>query len=127
MFPRVGLQSLDLHDWIQIDPNYREEIRLKETLFNSERRADVFLCKDEAYAGAMETLELLIEHLPSQFPNMFERNHSRTKITNRITGRTFDLTAAEHKHPLEIASLLVQEDLVIMQREPGEETYRANV
>ncbi|CAF1489481.1 unnamed protein product [Adineta ricciae] len=122
----MGLQSLNTHEWIQIDRNYREELVLKENLLNSNRRCDIFICKDEAYGGAMETLQMLIEHLPNQYPNMFQRNHSRTKITNLITGQTFSLTEPDHKHPLEIASLLVQEDLVIMQRPANEETYYAN-
>ncbi len=46
---------------------------------------------------------------------------------NLITGQTFNLTESDHKHPLEIAALLVQEDLVIMQRPPNEEKYYANV
>lgn len=118
---------MNTHEWIQIDPNYREEVALKEKLLHSNRRGDIFICKDEAYAGAMEVLQMLIEHLPYQYPNMFQRNHSRTKITNLITGQTFSLTEPDHKHPLEIASLLVQEDLVIMQRPANEETYYANV
>ena len=118
---------MNTHEWIQIDPNYREELALKEKLLNSHRRYDIFICKDEAYGGAMETLQMLIEHLPNQYPNMFQRNHSRTKITNLITGQTFSLTEPDHKHPLEIASLLVQEDLVIMQRPANEDTYYANV
>ncbi|UJR16215.1 hypothetical protein I4U23_003125 [Adineta vaga] len=122
----MGLQSLNILEWIQIDRNYREELILKQKLLNSNRRSDIFICKDEAYAGAMETLQMLIEHLPYQYPNMFQRNHSKTQITNLITGKLFDLTEANHKHPLEIASLLVQEDLVIMQRAANEETYYAN-
>ena len=123
----MGLQSLDLHQWIQIDRNYREQIRLKQKLFNSHRRADLFFCKEETDASAMETLRMLIEHLPAQYPNMFEGNHSKTRITNLITQQTFDLTDSNHLHPLEIAALLVQEDLVIMQQKPNDETYYANV
>lgn len=75
----------------------------------------------------MELLKMFIEHLPYQYPNMFQRNHSRTKIMNLITGDKFDLTDTNLMHPLEIASLLVQEDLVIMQRHPTEDIYHANV
>jgi hypothetical protein len=123
----TGLQPLDTNEWIKIDSNYREQIKLKGKLLNSSRRNDLFICKKEAYAGAMETLEMLIEYLPHQYPNMFQGNHSKTQITNLITKQTFDLTQSDHKHPLEIASLLVQEDLVIMQRHPDEEIYHANV
>ncbi len=118
---------MDIHEWIQIDPNYREEIRLKQDLLNGTQRNDLFICKEEAYAGAMETLQMLIEYLPYQYPHMFQRNHSKTKIINLITKQTFNLTESDHLHPLEIASLLVQEDLVIMQRNSNQDTYHANV
>jgi len=118
---------LDTNEWIQIDPNYRQQIQLKQQLLNSCYRSDLFQYTDEAYAGAMETLKMLIEYLPNQYPNMFQRNHSKTKIINLITKQTFNLTESDHLHPLEIASLLVQEDLVIMQRNSNQDTYHANV
>jgi hypothetical protein len=118
---------LDTKEWIQIDRNYRHQVKLKQNLFNNNHRNDLFICKNEAYADAMKVLNMLIEYLPYQYPNMFQRNHSKTKIMNLITGQTFNLTESDHKHPLEIAALLVQEDLVIMQRPPNEEKYYANV
>lgn len=127
LFIKTGLKSLDINEWIQIDPNYRQQIQLKEKLLNSSRRDDLFMCKDSAYDASMEVLKMLIEHLPYQYPNMFQRNHSKTKIINLITQQTFDLTTADHLHPLEIAALLVQEDLVIMQPDPKNETYYTNV
>lgn len=75
----------------------------------------------------METLKMLIEYLPNQYPNMFQTNHSKTEITNLITKQTFNLTESDHLHPLEISALLVQEDLVIMQQNSTEEIYHANV
>jgi predicted nucleic acid-binding OB-fold protein len=118
---------LDINEWIQIDPNYRQQIELKKILLKSSRRKDLFIYKDEAYAGAMEILKMLIEYLPNQYPNMFQTNHSKTKIINLITKQIFNLTESDHLHPLEIASFLVQEDLVIMQQNPNLETYHANV
>lgn len=70
---------------------------------------------------------MLIEYLPHQYPNMFQSNHSKTKIINLITNQTFNLTESNHLHPLEIASFLIQEDLVIMQRDTNSEVYHANV
>ncbi|CAF1909314.1 unnamed protein product [Rotaria magnacalcarata] len=122
----MGLQSLPTHEWIQIDPNYRQQIQLKQRLLNSPRRNDLFVYKDEAYAASMETLKMLIAYLPFKYPNMFQRNNSKTKIMNLITKQTFNLIESDHLHPLEIAAYLVQEDLVIMQRDPTEEIYHAN-
>ena len=124
---RAGLRTLDMHEWIEIDRYYRPQIQLKAELLASSRRQEIFVCKDEAFAGAKEALEMLFDFLPQQFPNMFQGNPSRTKITNLITGRTFDLSDMHQTHPLEIAANLVQEDLVIMQRDAEQETYQANV
>ncbi|CAF3412581.1 unnamed protein product [Rotaria socialis] len=122
----MGLQSLSTHEWIQIDPNYRQQLQLKQRLLNSPRRNDLFVYKDEAYAASMETLKMLIAYLPFKYPNMFQRNNSKTKIMNLITKQTFNLIESAHLHPLEIAAFLVQEDLVIMQRDPTGEIYHAN-
>ncbi|CAF3626808.1 unnamed protein product [Adineta steineri] len=122
----MGIKSLNINEWIQIDRNYRQQIKLKQKLLNSNERENLFMCKDEAYTAAMETLTMLIEYLPYQYPNMFQRNNSKTKITNLITGQIFNLTEDNHMHPLEIAALLVQEDLVIMQRHSNEQIYHAN-
>ena len=118
---------MELHQWIEIDPFYREQLQLKQELLQGPRREDVFIVKDDAYAACLETLQMLIDHLPSQYPHMFQSNAARTTITNRITGQTFDITAMEQRHPLEIAALLVQEDLVVMELDPAEEAYHANV
>ena len=118
---------MNLHEWIEIDRNYRREIQLKEQILNGPHRDDFFLCKDETYDAAMEVLTMFIDYLPHQYPNMFENSHSKSTITNLITRKTFDLTRSNHMHPLEIAARLVQEDLVIMQQHPTEETYHANV
>ena len=123
----LGIQSLTLHQWIEIDPQYRVQIDEKKSLLKSSRRNDLLIYNDDAYAGSLETLEMLIDYLPSQFPQMFERNSLKTKIFNRITEETFDLSALNEIHPLEIASRLVQEDLIIMQLNPNEQTYHANV
>ncbi|CAF2368573.1 unnamed protein product [Rotaria sp. Silwood2] len=122
----MRLQLLDIHEWIQIDSNYRQYIHLKQELLNSTRRNDLFIYKDETYDASIEVLKMLIEYLPYHYPNMFQRNHSKTKIINLITQQTFDLTDSDHIHPLEIAALLIQEDLVIMQRHPNKEIYHAN-
>lgn len=118
---------MELHEWIEIDPSYREQLQLKQALFQGPHRDDVFIVKDDAYAACVETLQMLIDHLPSQYPNMFQSNASRTTITNRITGQTFEIAAMDQRHPLEIAALLVQEDLVVMELDVAGEAYHANV
>lgn len=122
-----GIQSLDPKEWIQIDPNYRKQLALKQKLLETSRRDDLFITKHETYSASMEVLKMLIDYLPNQYPNMFQTNHSKTKIHNLITKQTFNLTESNHLHPLEISALLVQEDLVIMQRPNNQEIYHANV
>lgn len=118
---------MDIHKWIEIDPFYRQQIDLKEKLLQSNRRNDLLIYSEKAYDGAMEVLEMLIDHLPDQYPFMFQRNTTKTSIINSITDKQFSITNMKEMHPLEIAALLVQEDLVIMQLNPDTQTYHANV
>ena len=79
LIPNVGLRSLDINQWIEIDSNYRQHIQLKQ---NSSRRSDLFMCKDYLYDASMEILKMLIEHLSFRYPNMFQCNNSKAKIIN---------------------------------------------
>lgn len=119
---------MDLHRWIELDDSYRHDIALKNQLLNSDRRPDLFMHDDQVYDACLETLQLLIEHLPKQYPNMFERNRTKTMIINHITGESFNTTGDVHRiHPLEIAARLVQEDFAVLQLNPITDSYHAQV
>jgi hypothetical protein len=93
----MGLRTMPLDSWIEIDEHYDSEIDQKRELLSS-RRNEVFAELPQGLAGSTEVLEMLMEYLPKHFPERFSTNMPRV----------------ENLHPLEAASLLVQEDLVIM-------------
>jgi hypothetical protein len=107
----MGLNELDLRDWIQIDEHFADELALKERLL-AERHAQVFRAAPETETASREVLELLTAHLLTHFPHWFRRDGSA--FTLLLTGKTYDLNDAR-LHPLDLAARLVQEDLCLMQ------------
>jgi hypothetical protein len=107
----MGIKALDPAAWIEIDESFVGQLAERRRLL-AERRADVLAALPESRAGQQELLELLLGHLPEQFPEHFRRRDGR--IENRATGERFDI-AAFAGAPLELAGRLVQEDLCLMQ------------
>lgn len=93
----MGLRAMELAKWIEIDENYEVEIAQKKDLLST-KHDQVFAALPQGDLGSQETLEKLIDYLPKHFPDKFPAQ----------------ITQDENIHPLEAASLLVQEDLVIM-------------
>ena len=116
----MGLVPLDLHDWIEPDEHLVTDLQEKDRLLH-ERYDDVFAVHPEAAPGSTELLALLVKHLPARFPNLYRRAGDR--IDNLATGQRWAL-ASDALHPLDLAGRLVQEDLCLMRRAPGETVYR---
>jgi hypothetical protein len=95
----MGLRSMDLDKWIEIDEDFDKEIAEKRHLLESKRN-QVFAALPAGTSGSREVLAKLIEYLPTQFPDRFP---DAMEIDDSI-------------HPLESASLLVQEDLASIHR-----------
>ena len=95
----VGARALDLTKWIEINSDYEIDLAQKQDLL-SMKHDEVFLSIPLGDAGSREVLELLSEHLPRIFP---ERWPNEVSVDPSL-------------HPLEAASLLVQEDLCLMSQ-----------
>lgn len=93
----MGLRTLNIVDWIEIDSHFDAELMQKRNLLQ-QVHDQVFVSLPEGMQGSLETLTLLKEFLPSRFPDKFPLN----------------IEVDDNLHPLEAASLLVQEDLVVM-------------
>ena len=93
----MGLRAMDLDKWIEIDDHFDTELALKRDLLST-RRTDVFAVLPEGLDAAEEVLDKLVAYLPEQFPDRFP---GPIAVDNSL-------------HPLESASLLVQEDLAVM-------------
>ena len=100
----MGLRAMNPANWIEIDDHYSDEIAKKRGLLR-DQPAQVFAALDRGHAGSQEVLEKLSEFLPIRFPNQFPDG----------------VSVDESVHPLIAASLLVQEDLVIMSPGQGED------
>lgn len=108
----MGIQPLKWADWIEIDEWYEEEITLKRQLL-LQNRDRVLQTHPQALHAAHETLQQLCAWLPRFYPDRFA--YERGCIYNRATGDCFD-TNDPAIDPLFAASLLVQEDLILMHK-----------
>lgn len=95
----VGARVLDLTKWIEINSEYDVDLAQKRNLLSG-KHDEVFVSLPLGDGGSREVLELLGEHLPRIFPE-------------RWAGK---VTVDKNLHPLEAASLLVQEDLCVMSQ-----------
>jgi hypothetical protein len=107
----MGLNELNLDDWIQIDHHYPAELELKRKLLH-ERPGEIFAAFAGTEASSHEVLELISEHLLRRFPQWFELRDGN--FLNKITDESWKLKAS-NLHPLDLAARLVQEDLCLMQ------------
>jgi len=115
----MGLMQLDLNDWIEPNEDLVVELREKERLL-SQHRAEVFATLPQAAAGSAEVLELLVDHLPSRFPELYTR--AGDQLNNLATGQRWDIRQPT-LHQLDLAGRLVQEDLCLMQWDATTKVY----
>ena len=105
----IGLKPLDLHDWIEIDATFDDQLAEKQRLYAT-LPDKVFVAEPDTYEAQREVLDLLVEHLPKRFPDRYSADESSILVNSRPVPID-DVTA-----PLRTASLLVQEDLILMRR-----------
>lgn len=115
----IGLKPLDPANWIEVDRHLLSYLAEKRRLYDviPDR---VFVEDDGTRDAQREVLDLLDVYLPERFPE----THRRTDGSVDVKG------AADHPAPpspiadapLVTASLLVQEDLILMRR--GEDGWR---
>lgn len=111
----VGLQPLDLADWIEPDARLAEQLDEKERLLAGGGEAPVLLAEEGTESAQQEVLDLLSQHLPNRFPDLYRREGTAIRILP--TGRVIDL-AEPGDIPLARAARLVQEDLILMRASP---------
>jgi hypothetical protein len=95
----VGARALDLTKWIEINSDYESDLAQKRDLL-AKKHDEVFLSLPLGDTGSREVLDLLSEHLPRIFPERWPN----------------EVSVDPNLHPLEAASLLVQEDLCVMSQ-----------
>ncbi|MEO9340649.1 DUF3445 domain-containing protein [Mesorhizobium sp. SB112] len=95
----IGLRPLDISNWIEMDDHFDAYRAEKERLY-AEIPEKVFVAENDTVDAQQEVLDLLNEHLLSHHANHFRRIERN------------GLPSA----PLVEASLLVQEDLILMRK-----------
>jgi hypothetical protein len=105
----IGLKPLDIAYWLEVDEHRGAYLAEKRRLYG-EIPEKVFVAEEGTQGSQQEVLDLIVRHLTRHFPEV------ETSPETAATGSVL------HAHPLHAASLLVQEDLVLMRR--GEDGWR---
>jgi hypothetical protein len=114
----IGLKPLDLANWIEIDGTFDFQLAEKRRI-HAEYADKVFVAESGTEDAQAEVLALLTEHLPTRFPERYRREGERLIVAGHPE---LDGLEARELPPLQKASLLIQEDLILMRR--GEEGWR---
>jgi hypothetical protein len=115
----IGLKPLPLDIWIDIGPDYSEQLRRKAELL-AQQHDQVFASLPQTHAAQQEVLDLLIEHLLHYFPQHYQQQGDW--LINRITEQRWNRHELQHElQPLDLAARLVQEDFCLML--PGPTGY----
>ena len=114
----IGLKPLDPDEWIEVDALLGDYLNEKERHYAAIPN-QVFAAEPGTEEAQREVLELLADYLPRRFPETYEREADSILIPS--LGRSVSLSEAATP-PLVRASMLVQEDLVLMSK--GEDGWR---
>jgi hypothetical protein len=112
----IGLKPLELKDWIEIDENLEAYLAEKARLYATipER---VFVEEPETREAQQEVLDLLSAHLVARYPETYRQADTGVELAGPVKRE-----ATFSDAPLVAASMLVQEDLILMRK--GENGWR---
>jgi len=105
----MGLSPISESEWLELDNKFEEEILLKKNLLNT-NRDDVLQISEGSKGEQEEILESILNYLQKFHSDKYK--FSKDSIYIESTNDLYDLN--QFKNPIELASLLVQEDLVLM-------------
>ena len=113
---KIGLSPISESKWLEIDNKFEEEIRLKKKLLKTNRN-DVLQITLGSEDKQNEILESIVSYLQKFHSDIFKVTNDSVYIES--TNDLYKLN--QFKNPIELASLLVQEDLVMMS--PKEDKF----
>ena len=113
---KIGLSPISESKWLEIDNKFEEEIRLKKKLLKT-NRDDVLQITQGSEDKQNEILESIVSYLQKFHSDIFKVTKDSVYIES--TNDLYKLN--QFKNPIELASLLVQEDLVMMS--PKEDKF----
>ena len=124
---KMHVKNLDLHNWVLTDNTYPDQMSARKRLYETNMN-DIFVSRvndPKTEACKREFFELLIEHLPKRFPEIFEiqpNGFILNKVTSESISTNFDNNKDEEDFLLR-AGRLTQEDWIIMELDTSHSTY----
>ncbi|KQU98821.1 hypothetical protein ASD12_20760 [Mesorhizobium sp. Root102] len=109
----IGLKPLDPADWIEVDDHLLPYLAEKHRLYG-EIPERVFVEEDGTRDAQQEVLDLLGAHLLERFPDTYRRTAASIEAVGAANHPAIPSCLGDA--PLVTASLLVQEDLILMRR-----------
>lgn len=110
----IGLKPLELDRWIEVDRFLLPHLAEKQRLY-AEIPDKVFVEEDDTRDAQHEVLDLLVAHLAAKHSGTHRGTGPDVEVTG-LEGAFDTLAPALREAPLVKASLLVQEDLILMRR-----------
>lgn len=104
----IGLKPLDLNEWVEIDDTFAFHLAEKRRI-HAEYGSKVFVEEADTKAAQAEVLSLLADHLPVRYPQRYSLEGAQLTVPGQPA-------IDANLPPLHIASLLVQEDLILMRK-----------
>ncbi|MDX8498674.1 DUF3445 domain-containing protein [Mesorhizobium sp. VK4C] len=111
----IGLKPLELDRWIEVDEFLLPHLAEKQRLY-AEIAEKVFVEEYDTRDAQREVLDLLAAYLPAKHPESHRGAGSAVEVIG-LNGATGELSPGLREAPLVRASLLVQEDLILMRRD----------
>ena len=118
----LDLDRIDEEDWFETDPSYDTKHQLQEkTKLFAERRSEVFQSTEEANHASSEIFDCVVRYLLSHAPDLYTRGIASGLLPPGGVENWQDyVNLGGEGHPLEVASRLVTEDLLLMF--PGDQS-----
>ncbi|WP_095199392.1 heme-dependent oxidative N-demethylase family protein [Mesorhizobium carmichaelinearum] len=110
----IGLKPLEPANWIEVDGHLLPYLVEKRRLYG-EIPERVFVEEDGTRGAQQEVLDLLGAYLPERFPDTHRRTDAGIAVVGAANHPALPPGLADA--PLVAASLLVQEDLILMRRD----------
>ncbi|KIW31362.1 uncharacterized protein PV07_03018 [Cladophialophora immunda] len=118
----MGIRKLDVDDWIIYDSLFLDEHKQKlKRLQDPEVRPIIFQHQDGTYEASKEALGIIVQYITTRYPDMFKVDGDYLHILP--LGESYRIQEPFDRHPLEIAGLIVYEDVYVLLKGPDDIYY----
>jgi len=125
----MGLVKIITEEWFEIFDLQERGFQMNEKIrLLANQHDDIFMATPSSSAASTETLNLMLKHLPSTRPDLYERNRETIRLKSHSNFQEKEWSTNLKKntmHPLDLAARLVQEDLIIMLP-PGSKNHKTS-